>query len=72
MLKNSNVFVAISSSTAWCQWTNVWLLNFWCGHWTTVVFIELLRGYWTNEKAHLQMLSHIGPDQRHEGWSEKS
>ena len=33
-----------------CQWTNVWLLNFWCGHWTTVVFIELLRGYWTNEK----------------------
>ena len=32
------------------QWTNVWLLNFWCSHWTTVVFIELLRGYWTNEK----------------------
>ena len=29
---------------------NVWLLNFWCGHWTTVVSIELLRGYWTNEK----------------------
>ena len=38
-----------------------------CGHWTTVVFIELLRRYWTNEKAHLHMLSQIGADQRHEG-----
>ena len=48
------------------------MLHIWCGHWTTVVFIELLRGYWTNEKAHLHMLSHISADQRHEGSSEKS
>ena len=27
---------------------------------------------WTNEKAHLYLLSHIGADQRHEGSSEKS
>ena len=47
------------------QWTSVWSLNYCLVYWTFGL-------YWTNEKAHLYMLSHTGADQRHEGSSEKS
>ena len=47
------------------QWTSVWSLNYCRVYWTFGL-------YWTNEKVHLYMLSHIGADQRHEGSSEKS
>ena len=47
------------------QWTNMWSLNYCRVYWTFGL-------YWTNEKAHLYMLSHIGADQRHEASSEKS